>query len=818
MSAIIHQFKNSNGSGGQDSGDKLKVLINQIASCLNEQLSELIGRMFDGADDMLFQLAENADSNEDQNQYFDTMRMLRTERKHIGQNFAANLKVYLQPTSKKTTEKNDIIEDELSLVDQDEMEEMVAVSAMHSKAMHLYGEAVNHLEARIEFLALKTTGIFNQDALSPKNICESFKDALTDIELSTNNKLVLYKLFDQEVILHLEPLYLKLNQIFIDRGILPKIKLGSATQTPKPNSSSDILENEPRTENDAVYRENPTYNPGHTPTYNSSVQQRDSNNTQQATGYDAGAVGNSSGLNTGTGSSAGPASYANSSKLNTDANNISSTAVHQQMHQVVSQFINGELTASGPGIPASFTTANNAPSSSGTQYYDRRDIMHALSNLQHNVAQSDAPLEQIDAADFKRALLADMGSRNGGAITKQVNQVDEKTIDFIEMLFDAIIEDSSISEPVTNLLLRLQIPVIKVAMLDKNFFADGEHPCRVTLNLIAHLGRGLSSTDDSLFSALTSVVENILNDFDIDNSSFEAAEAQLEIIELDEIHKTAEKEKVTQKTVLHTHAREVVLAELQYHVMDKVLPKVAQNLILKNWSTLMFHRYIKYGKNSDDWRNSVTTVNKMIQLLQPIESTQAYNRLSTEKDDTLGLVHSSLLDTKQNPIEIETEVNNVFVNFEEALECSPFNPANITDNSYFVSVDEDAEGLDSTQDQMLDEPLIEIEEEIIDPLLDKVNIAREKIANLPREVRPGVWFKVFNGEDSAVRRVKLSVIIMEEAKLVFVDRVGIKVIEKDAELFTQELSSGTSQIIADHSAFDHALGLVINSLSTTAET
>ncbi len=807
MSAIIHQFKNSGRSPGQESGDKLKPLISQIASCLNEELSGLIGRMFDGADDMLFQLAENADSNEDQNQYFDTMRMLRTERKHIGQNFADNLKVYLQPATKKNKEKTNILEDELSLVDQDEMEEMVAVSAMHSKAMHLYGEAVNHLEARIEFLSLKSENIFNKDALAPKNICESFKSALTDIELSTNNKLVLYKLFDQEVILHLEPLYLKLNQLFIDQGILPQIKLGSATQTPQRDTASSAFDDNTDAETDAVYIENPTYNPSQAPTYSSSTHQQAGPNYSQP-------------LNTAPGQpGATPNFYHGAPPTNTE-NTSPHAGMHQEMHRVVSQFINGELTASGPGIPSSFTTANNAPLTSGTQYYDRRDVMHALSNLQHNVAQSNSPIEQIDTADFKRALLADMGSRNGGAITKQVNQVDEKTIDFIEMLFDAIIEDISISEPVTNLLLRLQIPVIKVAMIDSNFFADGDHPCRVTLNLIAHLGRGLTSTDDTLFTALTGVVEALLNDFDIDNSSFEASEAQLENIELEEINRTAKKEKATQKAVLHTHAREVVLAELQYHVMDKVLPKIAQNLILKNWSTLMFHRYIKFGKNSDDWHDSVATVNKIIQLLQPIESSQAYNKLSTEKDETLGVMHTDLLDTKQNPVEIETEINNVFVNFENILENSPYNPDNISnDGTYFVAVDENDENYNATmQDELLSEPVLEIEEEIVDPLLEQSNIAREKIAKLPREVRPGVWFKVYNGEDLAARRVKLSVIIMEEAKLVFVDRIGVKVIEKDAETFSEELSSNTSQIIADHSAFDHALGMVINSLSTTTET
>jgi uncharacterized protein DUF1631 len=791
MSAIIHQFNNTTRTAGQDSAVNLKPLVSQIASCLNEELSELIGRMFDGADDMLFQLAENADSNEDQNQYFETMRMLRVERKQIGQNFAANLKVYLQPANTKIEKNNEIIEEELSLVDQEEMEEMVAVSAMHSKAMNLYGEAVNHLEARIEFLSLKTPGIFSKDALVPKNICDSFKDALAGIELSTNNKLVLYKLFDQEVILHLETLYIKLNQLFIEQGILPQIKLGENLYNKEQQQPSPTPQAEQPQETDAVFRENPTYSPAHTPTYNNYSHQ--SSESYSGTSNTPGV-----GAAPGTGSP-----------------QPSGSGMQQEVHRVVNQFLTGELTASGPGIPASFTTANNAPVSSGTQYYDRRDVMHALTNLQNNVAQSSSPIEQIDAADFKRALLADMGSRNGGAITKQVNQIDEKTIDFIEMLFDAIIEDSSISEPVTNLLLRLQIPVIKVAMLDKNFFADGEHPCRTTLNLIAHLGRGLISTDDSLFLGLNSVVETLLNDFDIDNNSFEDAENQLEIIELNEIEKTSEKERDTQKTALHTHAREVVLAELQYHVKNKILPKVAQNLILKNWSTLMFHRYIKFGKNSDDWRDSVYTVNKFLLLLQPLQSTQAHNRLDTEKDSLLDVVHNSLLNTKQNPVDIEAEINNVFLHFETTLENSEFSPSSASsDGTYFVSV----EGGDEETADLLDsmpEPELEIEEELADPLQDQVNIAREKIASLPQEARPGVWFKVYSGEGSAARRVKLSVIIMEEAKLVFVDRIGVKIVEKDAEEFTTELKNGTSLIIADHSAFDHALGKVINSLSET---
>ncbi len=104
------------------------------------------------------------------------------------------------------------------------------------------------------------------------------------------------------------------------------------------------------------------------------------------------------------------------------------------------------------------------------------------------------------------------------------------------------------------------------------------------------------------------------------------------------------------------------------------------------------------------------------------------------------------------------------------------------------------------------------------PVDSKSEISRAKVANLPREVRPGVWFEIFNGDDRAVRRLKLSVIIMEEAKLIFVDRLGVKVIEKDAAIFTEELNDKKSKFIADHSAFDHALSHVISSLTASAQT
>lgn len=90
--------------------------------------------------------------------------------------------------------------------------------------------------------------------------------------------------------------------------------------------------------------------------------------------------------------------------------------------------------------------------------------------------------------------------------------------------------------------------------------------------------------------------------------------------------------------------------------------------------------------------------------------------------------------------------------------------------------------------------------------------ARAKLQKLSADVQPGAWFIVYNGENRPVRRLKLAVILMQDATLVFVDHLGNVVIEKDAEEFAAELERGASGVIMQHSVFDHALRSALTSI------
>ena len=780
MSAIIHKLDNQTRAK-----PGLYTRLKQpLTDCLSKSMSVFVAQMFTGADDILFQLAENADSNEDQNLYFDTMRMLRLERKHITQCFMQQISISLQLDME--LDNKQVQDDELSLVDQSEMEEMVAISTMNAKAMGLYGESVNHLQARIEFASLKCD-MFNQHALNPESICYAFKDALVEIELSTDIKLILFKLFDQEVLARLLPLYQELNQVFIDQDILPQITAASAKPTSRKLQQTALTPQTSEAEQtDAVYHENSI-----------NIAPQNFQHPTQASDIIA--------------------------KEHVGGNTRGST--QNQVQQLVTQFLQGDLTASGPQIPASFSqesvsqesvsqgsvsqgssSGNNSNSSQASQYYDRRDVMRALSQVQKQISQ---PGQNQDS--FKQQLLSEIGNLHGGAVTRQVSQLDEKTIDFIEMLFEAIVEDINISDVVTHLIQRLQILVIKVAMLDDLFFQDSYHPARVTLNLIAHLGCGISEKTDALYNTLENIVDTLINDFDLDIQSFLNSVSELESLQIAELKSAADKEAETQKSVLHGHARSVVLSTLQKLVTKKTIPKLCQKLLLKHWSTFMFHQYIKYGRSSDNWLTSVSHAKQLIEMLQPVTRQSDIDIIKDNKDMLIDDIHQSLLTTRQNPIDIECEINNLHITFEAITESSVINEQDNLTLSPASTIE-----LDVVNDSSLEEKLIQIT--TLAPTETHSNDASLKISKLPADVRPGVWFEVYTGSDTPPRRAKLSVIIMDQASLVFVDRHGIKVIDKDAEIFSAELSENKSSAISDHSAFDHALGLVIHSLSNANST
>lgn len=801
-------------------------LISEVKNSLNTHLKESIADMFIKLDDSLFELAESAASNEDQNRYFELMRDTRALKEYISADFISAIDPYLRPFAETELEKKkaslDKI-DELSLVDQSEMEDMVLIKSMGGGVSGRFREQLNHLEARLEHLALQTPDIFAKDALQPTNIFQAFDDALGS-NFDLTNKKTLFKFFNDYVGLKLDKIYDVINNLLIDAGILPQIKLHANKSTPRraptPPASGQMPEggeqDYPEQDmNQGGYAM--TAQPGHA--YPGSPQtgpQGGMPGNASSAGQPAGGAMNYAGDSQGyaSGSSPGghapmpqtgaPASSQGEAQVGNSAGSAPAAYQHTTAGMPASQVgeVVGGYLGGAPLAPPDPTSAGETPDLSAgsqffpvstSQHYGHQEILNALSNVQHNPAFSNPEEARYDGEAIKQAVLSEISKTSGGAVTKSINRIAEKTIDFIELVFDAIIDDDNISDTIKTLLLRLQIPVIKASMIDQEFFIYDDHPARVLLDKIAHVGIGINSRSDEIYVHLDKIVTNLVNEFELQADSFKIALDSLNAL-LEEREAAAQKkEEETQRQVLREHARTTVLKALRAATRGKILPETIHALVLKRWPTMMYNHYLKQGKENDEWVAIVDTLRSIINSLQPLKNANELEHLVTTREHLIETTRSYLQVTNQSEEDIE-HVTQSLIDIHQSL----IDKADFDDEPETVAAnDESSTETDDHQNAL------EPEEE------------EEPKLQLPSSIVPGMWFQIYTGEDKAQRRCKLSVVILEDQKLVFVNYQGEVIVEKNLADFLNEISEGKSKVIMGHSVFDHALSSVVHGLQKT---
>ncbi|MCG2584068.1 DUF1631 family protein [Massilia sp. TS11] len=106
---------------------------------------------------------------------------------------------------------------------------------------------------------------------------------------------------------------------------------------------------------------------------------------------------------------------------------------------------------------------------------------------------------------------------------------DEATLDLLAKVFDKVFVDPQIPAEVRELLQFLQVPVLKAALLDKDFFFQDAHPARRLVELMSRLGwEQRRSADDPVFLAMQRSVDRVGRDFQDEMAVFSEAVAELE--------------------------------------------------------------------------------------------------------------------------------------------------------------------------------------------------------------------------------------------------------------------------------------------------
>jgi hypothetical protein len=155
----------------------------------------------------------------------------------------------------------------------------------------------------------------------------------------------------------------------------------------------------------------------------------------------------------------------------------------------------------------------------GAPIISTADLHEGLTRLQAGQTDFDVGGAAVAFSGIPQGLQNVLRELQESPLGAKANQLESMTIEMVAMLFDFIFETRDLPDGIKALLARLQIPVLKAAMLDGAFFAKKSHPSRLLVNELARAGLGWSPVmgqEDPLYRKIDGIVHQILDNFSDD--------------------------------------------------------------------------------------------------------------------------------------------------------------------------------------------------------------------------------------------------------------------------------------------------------------
>ena len=213
-------------------------------------LKPAISNYYDTLDDTLFDMAEKAENNEKQTHYFEAMREVRKKKELMVRKFSENVQLAFKMFKKAdfsyfNQTKHEIESTDyegLSLVDEKELDEKLAISNLVGKANTYFHQHLFALEKRFSLLAGGTEIKIDEIPISPAVIVSSFAQTLEHLTIDNTIHLIMLKLFERSLISNLNTPYQEINDFLITQGIYPNLKFKISHQGARRTTSSHLSE------------------------------------------------------------------------------------------------------------------------------------------------------------------------------------------------------------------------------------------------------------------------------------------------------------------------------------------------------------------------------------------------------------------------------------------------------------------------------------------------------------------------------------------------------------------------------------------------
>jgi hypothetical protein len=428
-----------------------------------------------------------------------------------------------------------------------------------------------------------------------------------------------------------------------------------------------------------------------------------------------------------------------------------------------------------------------------------------------------------------------------------MGHVDAMTLDIVAMLFDYILDDRNIPDAMKALIGRLQIPVLKVAMLDKTFFSQKTHPTRKFLDTLADAAIGWNEEEGhqgGLYKKVDDLVQRILNEFEDKVGVFAETQEELESFLAKEKQRadelTGRSAQVVQSREQAEIARIMAHDEVKRRIELHKLPQLIREFLSHQWESLLTITYQNSGEDSQAWNEALETMDELIwsvaskevvddrkklvnllpKMLKRLQQGMAVIEVTGDERDQffakLVRCHAdavkSGLHTEDKEAWQDVEIGNLAEEVEAVAEA----PADFEE----ITPSPEAPAPDAALIQQISAEIVpadmELEEVPISDMPWQANeLQQDDSGATVAKLKRGTWIEFVQADGTASRN-KLAWVSPLKGLYLFTNRLGSRALSITPSKLAEKFRSGQAKIINDEALIDRAVSDMMERLQQAA--
>lgn len=398
----------------------------------------------------------------------------------------------------------------------------------------------------------------------------------------------------------------------------------------------------------------------------------------------------------------------------------------------------------------------------------------------------------------------------GSDVGQGLDHLDAVTVDIVATLFDFIFDDKSVSDPIKAVIGRLQIPVLKVAMLDKSFFSSKQHPARRLLDSLSRAAARCgpeAGHEDPLYAHISSIVDRVQSEFKQDARLFDVLCGELDDF-LDRQESEADARAMKAAPLVAQMERRELAAVAADSVLTawltSPLPEAIADLLRKEWRALLVRHYLQ--DDPEGWASAVGTAEELVSSIQPVEDATGRKALAGKLPALVKRIHDAL-DQAGVTMERRVALLDCLFSLHAAVLRGAVAPAMAVWTKAETAAEEPAIVAESVElDGAVVQSMSLVDADNV-PVLEDDSDAQQRVDELQR----GDWVEFPGGETGPVR-YRLSWVSPERGILLFTNPHSPRALSVAPAALARQLEKGEASIVPIEPIFERAVNRALETL------